>query len=402
LRYTVRMSFGYCEPAPEDPIFAVSARAAQARNDGLDPIDATIGVITDSGDPARPTLLPCVRQAADALCASFHEHASFPYSPLLGVTAYRDAVRRLVFDDGVMVASVAATGGTAAVALNLHLAKIMGIKRVILPVPTWPNHRQLLEGSALSYTEVAGTSFCPPAPERVLDCVRRQSDPVLFLLQANAHNPTGRQWSVQEWQSFASGIAGSAHIVLLDCAYQGLSEGVEEDRAPIRVLQEAGVNVLVAWSASKNHSIYGLRTGLACAVVSSAEEQWQLEQWYRILTRRMNSTAPTFGQLIVAKVQEEYADEWRTQVSDVRTETDRKRRMVQDAFPEWADHVQGTGLFTVLPLDRAAVERLRDRNVFLTDDGRVNLGGIPLCRMDAFIDAVRGVAEGRVRECVFP
>ncbi len=381
--------------ALQDAVFAAAANAQKARDAGRHPIDGTIGVLTDDrGDPAHPLIFPCVRQAIDAMYHDWERHPGFPYSPLLGVTAYREAMKRLVFGAEATVASISAAGGTAAVALNLHLAKLMGIGRAILPVPTWPNHRQLLEGSGLSYTEIKGAMPHPPSPEQLLAAARASKDPVLFLLQANAHNPTGHQWTKEQWRVFADGVSGSAHIVLLDCAYQGLSEGVEEDRAPALLLREAGVRLLFAGSSSKNHGVYGLRVGWACAVVSSPEEERQLEQWYRILTRRMYSTAPTFGQLIVAKVQEEYQEEWRRQLGAVRTGTDRKRRVLRDAFPEWADSIEGTGLFTMLPLSAHAIARLQEDDVFLTHDGRVNLAGIPLGRFDEFLRKIRRVREG--------
>lgn len=386
------MSFGYkIEQAPTDEIFAAAALADIARKAGLKPIDGTIGVITESGDPKHPTVLPCVQKVVDSFLQEFDQNPGFPYSPLLGVTAYRDAMKRLVFGEDTMVASIATEGGTAAVRLNLDLAKVMKIKRVILPVPTWPNHLNLLDGSGLPYTTIAGEQLHPPTPEQLLDEAHKQSDPALFLLQANAHNPTGHQWSREQWQVFAEGLSGSSHIVLLDCAYMGLSEGVAEDRIPALLLQEAGVHLLFAGSCSKNHGLYGLRVGWASAVVSSAEDQKLLEDWYRILTRRVYSTASTFGQLIVAKVQSENADEWCTELGTVRTEIDQKRQILLEAFPEWSDSLQGTGLFTILPLDLSAVERLREDNVYLTNDARLNLAGIPLDRYEELIQKIKKV-----------
>jgi aspartate/tyrosine/aromatic aminotransferase len=385
---SVMSYFSRLAPVPPDPIFAV---AALARLAGSDAIDASIGELRD--EDGGPFFLPSVQQSLVQWERETVPGAGgFPLPPLLGLPAFRDAVRCLAVGEEVPVASIATTGGTGALAIHCKLLRQLSIKRVILPVPTWPAHLRLLEGAGMDTITVPFTAD-DAGVDAVLETLTRVKESSAVLLQISGHNPSGWTWSRTQWQRLADGLSGASHVVLLDCAYQGLAQGVREDVEAVRILRAADVPVLLAWSASKNHTIYGLRTGLACALISSEEERERTEGHFARCTRELCSAAPTPGQHIVTVVQRDLRPRWEEELSDVRALLQRKRSLLLEAFPDWSAHLQGVGFFTLLPLDAAAVLRLRERSVFLTDDGRVNLGGIPLRRMDAFVDAIRGVVE---------
>jgi aspartate/tyrosine/aromatic aminotransferase len=372
--------------AAVDPIFAV---AAEARAAGEKAIDASVGMILD--EDGKPAVLPCVRLAAEEWARALEQ--AFPYPPLLGIPAFRRAVTTLVFGSEGGVASAAAAGGTGALALNLKLLKLLGITRVLLPSPSWPNHRRLIEGQGLQGIDVPFLDADgEPSPQPLLKALEKAGrESCGLLLQASCHNPTGKAWTADDWRAVAAATSGSSHVVLLDCAYQGLGEGVEEDVQSVRLLRDAGVSLLLAWSASKNHTIYGLRTGLACAVTASEEEREEIEKHYGICLRQLHSAAPTVGQQLVAAVQGRHGGEWRNDVGTTRELIRRKRERLIEAFPDWRTALRGQGLFAMLPLSPASVLRLRAKGIFFTEDGRINIAGIPLRRLDAFTEAVRAV-----------
>ena len=381
------MSFTLHTPAERDPIFQV---AEEAKSAGPGALDASIGVILD--EEGRLLTLECVRKAAGEY-AHAAEKSGFPYPPLLGVPAFRTGVTKLLYGAGdSTIASIAATGGTGALALAIKLLQKMEIRRVLLPLPSWPNHRRLLDGFGMETLSLHAREKNRIQIGDIVDgWTESHGKKCALLLQAGCHNPTGRSWTAREWEELAAALAGSPHVVLLDCAYQGLGEGVEEDAAPTRILRQAGVPHIVAWSASKNHTAYGLRTGLVCAVASSEREREELEQHLMILARELHSAAPTPGQHIVAAVQARYGEAWRRELASLRTALGKKRALLQQAFPPWSAQLEGRGLFTILPLAPEAIRALRKERVFLTDDGRMNIAGIPLGRMEEFCAKVRTV-----------
>ncbi|MDD4628442.1 MAG: aminotransferase class I/II-fold pyridoxal phosphate-dependent enzyme [Candidatus Peribacteraceae bacterium] len=378
--------FSRFPPAPVDPIFAV-AQEAKAAGEGV--IDATVGVILN--EEGKPHVFDCVRKAAGEWAKTFAT-GDFSYPPLLGVPAFRESAMKLIFGrDTGTVASIAATGGTGALALNLKLLRLLKIHTAILPVPTWPNHARLLRGNGLALKDVPYLKSGKPTIEPLLRKMKSEREPSAVVLQACCHNPTGLDFSEEQWRTLAQELANMPHVVLLDLAYQGLGGEPDEDAAPVRIFREAGVPLLVAWSASKNHSVYGLRTGLACAVVHHEEEKKKIEGHYMILTREVHSASSCAGQEVVARVQEAYGAEWRRELAALRETLARKRKLLSDAVPAFSASLGGKGLFAALPLEREAVLALRARNVFLTDDGRINIAGIPLLRMEEFIGKLKSV-----------
>jgi len=308
------------------------------------------------------------------------------------VPAFRETATRLIFGNETdTVASIAATGGTGAMALHLKLLQLLGITNVVLPVPTWPNHPRLLKGFGCSVIEVPYLADGKPMIDGIRKALAQAKEPVALLLQAGCHNPTGMTFSAEQWESIATLLSSGKHIVLLDFAYQGLAHEPEEDTAPVAIFRKAGVPLLVAWSASKNHSVYGLRTGLACAVADDATQKAELDRHFMILTRELHSAASVAGQHIVAIVQQRFAREWRSEIAALRSLLQRKRALLIEAFPLWSSAFAGEGMFAVLPLASEAIIALKKEKAFLTNDGRINIAGIPLAKMEEFIAKLKSV-----------
>jgi len=378
--------FSRLPPAPVDPVFAIASEAASA---GEGTIDATVGMLLD--EAGMPFVLPSVRRAVESLSPSLRQ-GNFAYPPLLGLPEFRSSVTQLIFGSRTdSIASIATTGGTGAVTLHLKFLKRLGIHEVILPVPSWPNHRRLIESLGCTVHEVPYLERGVATTGGMLEALSSSGTPCGILLQACGHNPTGLDFTNEQWREFATFLRSKEHVVLLDLAYQGLVRGVEEDAVPARLLRDAGVPLLVAWSASKNHSIYGLRTGLACAVASDPAQREALERHFMILTREMHSAAPVTGQQIVILVQQEHADQWRTDLKDLRVVIGRKRQRLKDTLPCFADTLAGAGLYALLPCSSEQILSLKRQKIFLLPDGRINIAGIPDARMEEFTKACRQI-----------
>ncbi|MDD5025984.1 MAG: aminotransferase class I/II-fold pyridoxal phosphate-dependent enzyme [Candidatus Peribacteraceae bacterium] len=378
--------FSRLPPAPIDPIFAIAQKARAA---GPGAIDATIGMIV--GEEGGSFVLDCVRKAAFS-CASIARDFSYPL--LLGLPSFRAAVTTLIFEKASEhIASVAATGGTGAIAINLKLLQLLNVRNVVLPMPSWPNHRRLLSGFGVAVTETIYLEETIPSIAPLLNALKRATEPTALLLQACGHNPTGLDLPEQQWHDLAASLKDGEHVVLLDCAYQGLAHGTREDTLPARILAEAGVPLLVSWSASKNHTIYNLRTGLACAAVEDAATKEKIERHYMILIREMHSAAPIPGQEIVAAVQEYAKEEWMRELANVRALLAHKRSLLLEAFPRWAASLDGSGLYACLPLKKEDVLALRRQNIFLTDNGRMNIAGVPMKDIPTVIEKVLRITK---------
>ncbi len=82
-----------------------------------------------------------------------------------------------------------------------------------------------------------------------------------FLLHGCCHNPTGIDYSNDDWDEIAALIVGKKLLPLLDLAYQGLGAGMEEDAYGVRRVLAAVPEAIVAYSCDKNFGLYRDRTG---------------------------------------------------------------------------------------------------------------------------------------------
>lgn len=376
--------FSSLAPAPKEPIFAIAEAAKKA---GPDAINASIGIILD--EHGKPLVLDCVRKALQ----EWEGKDDVTYPPLLGIPEFRKSVCELSFGSDETVASIAAAGGTGALTINLKLLHgRLGVTRVLVPSPSWPNHKRLLTGMGLEVVEAPYLEDGETVVEPMLKMIKEKNDPrMALLLHTSCHNPTGKSWSKDQWKQIAKELSGTEHPVLLDCAYQGLGEGMEEDVAAIEILKDAQVPLFFAWSASKNHTIYGLRTGLACTWTDSVDDKKKIEGHYEILTREVYSGAPVTGQRIVGTVQQKYQKEWQLEIKELRELLQKKRKMLSDAFPDWNKAIDGEGLFTILPLSPEQVDQLAQKRLFLTRDGRINIAGISLKKMERVVELISSV-----------
>lgn len=360
-----------------DPLFSIAAEAKLA---GAGAIDGTLGIFMD--EAGKPVLFPSVRSAIKDLEKDL---AGFNYSyPLLtGLPEFRSSViSLLVHKDADLVASIATAGGTGALAVNLRLMYMLlegTSRKMILPVPAWANHLPPSKAAGLQVIEVPYLQNCKASIEGILDAVKKMTEPFGLLLQVGCHNPTGLDFMEDDWDELICALQQVPCIALLDSAYQGFKDEPEQDIVPVQKFIDAGIATLATWSASKNHSIYGMRTGLACAFVSNAKEKETVEGNYCSITRTMHSAAPTFGQAIVALTQKNYSAQWRDDLRAARVLMQRKRSLLRENLPDsFHASLQGYGMFAMLPLTSEQVVRLKtEERVFFPLDGRINIAGIP-------------------------
>lgn len=395
-------------PPKPDPLFAIAAEAQAA---GKSAINGTIGVYMD--EDGKVLVFPSVRAALRDLGDTIETY-NCSYPPLTGLPSFRSSVTKLLIGDRRdVVASIASTAGTGALAIDLRLMKMMldrpsplayrqaGLtphpqgegKRIILPAPAWANHLPVCKWAGLEVVEVPYIIDGRASIDGIAVAVKAEKSSFGLLLQVGCHNPTGLDLSDDQWLELIDHLKGRPCIVLLDFAYQGFKGTPEEDRSIIGRFVDAGIATLVTWSASKNHSIYGLRTGLAAAFVKDEAEKALVEGTYSNITRGLHSAAPTFGQAVVALVQEKYQQQWISDLASARATLKRKRELLLKHLPaSFSSSLTGYGMFAVLPLSEAQVTELKvTHNVFLPLDGRINIAGIPEARIGELCQKIESV-----------
>ncbi|MGB3165298.1 MAG: aromatic amino acid transaminase [Alteraurantiacibacter sp.] len=290
-------------------------------------------------------------------------------------------------------------GGTGAVRLAFSLAKAAGVTRVLMGVPSWPNHAQILSDLGLATAPFDHASDDGSAN---MDALRGAlagagaADAV--LLHGCCHNPTGIDYTVSEWDEIARLLAESDVLPVIDLAYQGLGDGMDADAYGLRAVTKACDEVLVAYSCDKNFGLYRDRVGAFYAITKNAETTRRAMSNAASLARANWSMPPDHGGAAVRTILEDegLTDTWLAEVADMRQRIAQVRATLAKAGTAGSVDLtplgRQKGMFAMLPVSKEQVQKLReDHGVYMAGSGRINVAGLTLGNIDRFVSALADV-----------
>ena len=205
-------------------------------------------------------------------------------------------------DKGGRIEGMQAPGGTGAVRLAVALARRAGVRRIIMGLPSWPNHAQILAD-----LDVELKSFNHAASGGVTDmdalraAIAEAGPGDAILLHGCCHNPTGIDYTDAQWDEIASLIAAKGVLPIIDLAYQGLGRGMEEDAYGLRKVLDMVPEALVAYSCDKNFGMYRDRVGAIYVMAENAEVLGRVLSNGHALARASWSMPPDHGAAAVQR-----------------------------------------------------------------------------------------------------
>ena len=377
-------------PKPDGIIALMQAFAQDPR---MGKIDLGVGVYRD--EAGRTPVMRAVK-AAELRCVETQESKS--YLSLAGDQAFLDAMGALLLGGAVpaaRVASVGTPGGTSAVRQICELIRSARPEAVVwVSAQTWPNHAPVIAAAGLK-----------AQPYRYMDPARGALDHMglfadleqvcagdVVLLHGCCHNPTGIDFSAQDWAEIAALLARRGAVPFVDMAYQGFGEGLDADAGGLRHLAARLPEVLVAASCSKNFGLYRERVGLAMAIVPETARA-TLAAALAGLSRQVFAFPPDHGGRVVSTILGDTALRamWQAELEEMRLRVEENRRALASALhaetgSDRFDMIaQQRGMFSLLPLTPDQVAQLRaDHGIYMMGDGRANMAGlnaysVPVC-----------------------
>lgn len=383
-----------------DPLWGLTA--AFRADPRPDKVDLVVGVYRD--DSGQTPVMAAVKAAEERLAAA---GASKAYRGLAGNADFNVGLATLLLGNDVGRLSrqhtMQTVGGTGALRL---LADFIAVAspgaRVWVSDPGYVNHVPIMRAAGLAVDRYRWR-----AEGGVLDAdamfadlwAARAGDVV--LLHGCCHNPTGIDMSMEVWQTVAERCAKQGLIPLVDMAYLGLADGLEQDAAGLRLLVDALDTVLVAASCSKSMGLYCERTGAAMVIGKSRAALQPVGGVLERITRSNYSMPPDHGAAIVAAILGDAAltASWRNELEHMRQRIVGNRRRLDGALASLGAPValqnlsRHKGMFSMLPLDADAMERLRaDHAIYGTQGGRINIAGLAPEQIDRVAGALVAVA----------
>ncbi len=381
---------------PKDKILALVQMYKE--DPRTDKIDLGVGVYKDATGAT-----PIMRAVKAAEKQLWEVEQSKSYTALSGDPAFGDAMRDMLLADSVSaenVAAVATPGGTGAVRQAFDLVQMANKDaRIFVSDPTWPNHLSILKHMALPTVmyryfdaETRGVNF-----EGMIEDLGALKAGDVVLLHGCCHNPTGANLNMTQWQAVIDLMLEKGAIPMIDIAYQGFGDGLEEDAQATRLVASSMPETIIAASCSKNFGIYRERTGLLMTVCNDPSKKALNQGTLNYLNRQNYSFPPDHGARLVTMVLTDptLKADWKAELEEVRTGMlalrtqlagELQRLSGSDRFGFLAEH---RGMFSRVGATPEQVEKLRvDHSVYMVGDSRMNIAGLNAQTVPILADAI--------------
>ncbi len=394
--------FETIEMAPPDPILGLTEAFNKDTNGAK--INLSVGVYKDAN--GQTPILESVKQARQRVLDT---EKTKSYKPINGDPAYGAAVRAMLFGAGhEIVTSGRATtahtpGGTGALRVaGDYLHSLHPKSAIWVSDPTWANHANIFEAAGLTikkypYFDAATNSL---AWEKMIAALGQVPAGDAVLLHGCCHNPTGVDPLPAQWGQIADVLAKRGALPLVDFAYQGFADGIDEDAAGLHTLCKPGCELLICSSFSKNFGLYNERVGALTVVAGTPQAAEAVMSHMKRCIRCNYSNPPAHGAAVVTTILNDAAlkAQWQGEVKQMRDRINAMRRVFVERLA--AKGVKGDysfinrqrGMFSFSGLNKDQVQALRDKHaIYIVGSGRINVAGMTEANIDALCEAIAGV-----------
>jgi aromatic-amino-acid transaminase len=397
------MHFDAIGRVPGDPILGLMEAYAADSNPGK--FDLGVGVYKDA--QGLTPILAAVKQAEQRLV---DRQSTKTYIGGHGDAAFGQLINELVLGaDSTLIKDKRAgatqtPGGTGALRLSADfIAQCLPGRGVWLSNPTWPIHETIFAAAGVkaSHYPYVGTDNRLDF-EAMLATLSQAPKGDVVLLHACCHNPTGFDLPQEQWRQVLEVMRSRNLLPLIDFAYQGFGDGLEQDAWAVRLFAQALPEVLITSSCSKNFGLYRDRTGALIVCAGDADKLVDIRSQLANIARNLWSTPPDHGAAVVATIlgNPDLKSLWADEVQTMRLRIAQLRSGLLEALEphglrERFAHIGvQRGMFSYTGLTPEQVRLLRERHsVYMVGTGRANVAGIDATRLDLLAEAIADVCK---------
>lgn len=386
---------------PPDPILGLAAACRADPNP--EKVDLTIGIYMDEAG-----VCPVFNAVQTAQRQLIEEEVTKAYIAPQGDPAFIEGITGLVLGDdlkasaGDRVSAIQAPGGCGALRISaevLHAARPGA--RVWVSNPTWPVHIPLIGSVGLQFetyryydADTHGVDF-----EGMMADLEAAGKDDIVLLHGCCHNPSGADLTSEQWQAVGELAARQGFLPMIDIAYQGMGDGLDQDAAGLRALVSTLPEVVIAASCSKNLGLYRERTGAAIFVCNDARAAEATLSQAKVAARKVYSMPPAHGAIIAGKVLGDpvLRGNWESELSAMCERIQGLRQRFRDQLQDASGRDFGfiareKGMFSFLGLSAEQAQRLRaEHSIYMLDSSRINVASLNAGNMDKVVAAVVSV-----------
>ncbi|KAJ6841690.1 aspartate aminotransferase, cytoplasmic-like [Iris pallida] len=393
--------------APEDPILGVTV----AYNKDPSPVKVNLGVGAYRTEEGKPLVLNVVRRAEQLLVNDRSRVKE--YLPITGLADFNKLSAKLIFGSDSpairenRVTTAQCLSGTGSLRVGAEfLAKHYHERTIYIPSPTWGNHTKVF---ALAGLSVKTYRYYDPATrglnfQGLLEDLASAPSGAIVLLHACAHNPTGVDPTLDQWEQIRQLMRSKGLLPFFDSAYQGFASGsLDADAQSVRMFVADGGECLAAQSYAKNMGLYGERVGALSIVCRSADVAVKVESQLKLVIRPMYSNPPIHGASIVATIlkDSDMYNEWTIELKAMADRIISMRHQLFDALRtrgtpgDWSHIIKQIGMFTFTGLNKEQVAFMtKEYHIYMTSDGRISMAGLSSRTVPHLVEAIHAAVTG--------
>ncbi|ASJ96810.1 amino acid aminotransferase [Shewanella marisflavi] len=394
--------FEKLSPMPADPILGLMAKYRE--DPQANKVDLGVGVFKD--EAGNTPILACVKRAeqhridTEETKVYIGPTGSPTFNQLIGELAFGQDNPALLAD---RIRTVSTPGGTGALRVAADFIKRINPNSVIwVSDPTWANHTGLFEAAGIqvkTYPYYDHENKTLKFDEMMATLANIGSDDVV-LFHACCHNPSGMDLTNEQWDKVIALTKQQGFTPLIDMAYQGFGDGVDEDAYGVRQMAAQVDDMILCTSCSKNFGLYRERIG-ACSLV--AKDSQAANVAYSVLlyvVRCIYSMPPAHGAAIVETIlgSAELKQQWLEELKEMRDRINGNRAMLVNKLIEkgvtrdFSFIAEQKGMFSFLGITPEQVAKLQsDHSIYMVDSSRISIAGIGTGNVDYLAESIAKV-----------
>lgn len=394
--------FEKLSPMPADPILGLMAKYRE--DPEANKVDLGVGVFKD--EAGNTPILACVKRAeqhridTEETKVYIGPTGSPTFNQLIGELAFGQDNPALLAD---RIRTVSTPGGTGALRVAADFIKRINPNSVIwVSDPTWANHTGLFEAAGIqvkTYPYYDHENKTLKFDEMMATLANIGSDDVV-LFHACCHNPSGMDLTNEQWDKVIALTKQQGFTPLIDMAYQGFGDGVDEDAYGVRQMAAQVDDMILCTSCSKNFGLYRERIG-ACSLV--AKDSQAANVAYSVLlyvVRCIYSMPPAHGAAIVETIlgSAELKQQWLEELKEMRDRINGNRAMLVNKLIEkgvtrdFSFIAEQKGMFSFLGINPEQVAKLQsDHSIYMVDSSRISIAGIGTGNVDYLAESIAKV-----------
>jgi aspartate aminotransferase len=393
--------FSELKQRPADPILGLTVKFRADSNPNK--IDLGAGIYKDElGDTP---VLDCVKAAERH---RLENETTKAYIGSAGSGLFNEKIAALNLGDHRVirenrVRTISTPGGTGALRIAGELIRTCRSGGTIwVSNPTWANHEGVFTAAGLKVRTYPYYDYEHKCLDfaGMVEALKQVPRDDAVLLHACCHNPSGMDPSVEQWRQIAELARDIGFFPVVDLAYQGFGDGLEEDAYGLRLMADSVDEMIVCSSCSKNFGLYRERIG-ACSVIARSAEAADIVHSVLLPIVRVNySMPPAHGAAIVETIlsSAELTAQWHAELKQMRGRISDMRQLLVDKLlahgvtRDFSFITGQKGMFSFLGIDRDKVQRLQEEfSIYIVGSSRISIAAITPDNVDYLAHSIAEV-----------